>query len=194
MTRSSGLLGLSLIFDCIEELFESFNLWTFLMINTLPTSSSFSITICWCEQIQAPCLVTLQNYRACWLLQSDSLICGAAYLRDLACIRLDHPDCQDRGEGQSGLGLERTTHISKCSDHMIVFAIEIQTVYSRLNNMRLKVQPAQIPNQGEKTFSSVPMGRKWPLSEIGQSRQEGVRNTAALLFGQLTGFLHVKKK
>ena len=196
---SSGLLGLSLIFDCIEELFESFNLWTFLMINKLPTSSSFSITICWCEQIQAPCLVTLQSYWACWLLQSDSLICGAAYcLWDLACIRLDHPDCQDSGEGQSGLGLERTTHIFKCSDHMIVFPIEIQTlskklVYSRLNSMRLKVQPAQIPNQGEKTFSSVPMGRKWPLSEIGQSWQEGVRNTLALLFEQLTDFLHVRK-
>ena len=82
---------------------------------------------------------------------------------------------------------------------MIVFPIEIQTlsiklVYSRLNSMRLKVQPAQIPNQGEKTFSSVLMGRKWPLSEIGQSQQEGVRNTQALLFGQLTDFLHVKKK
>ena len=82
---------------------------------------------------------------------------------------------------------------------MIVFPIEIQTlsiklVYSRLNSMRLKVQPAQIPNQGEKTFSSVPMGRKWPLSEIGQSWKEGVRNTPALLFGQLTDFLHVKKK
>ena len=38
------------------------------------------------------------------------------------------------------------------------------------------------------------MGRKWPVSEIGQSRQEGVRNTQALLFGQLTDFLHVKKK
>ena len=162
------------------------------------SSSSFSTTVCWCEQVQAPCLATLQSYRACWLLQSDSLICGAAYLRDLACIRLDHPDCQDRGEGQSGLGLERTTHIFKCSDHMIVFPIEIQTlsiklVYLRLNSMRLKVQPAQIPNQGEKTLSSVPMGRKWPLSEIGQSRQEGVRNMPALLFGQLIDFLHVKK-
>ena len=136
------------------------------MINKLPTSSSFSITICWCEQIQAPCLVTLQSYWACWLLQSDSLICGAAYcLWDLACIRLDHPDRQDSGEGQSGLGLERTTHIFKCSDHMIVFPIEIQTLsiklaYSRLNSMRLKVQPAQIPNSGRKDFFLCPHGEK----------------------------------